>query len=357
MQDHSNGLAPVSHKNNFDFLRLFFSTFVIITHSYAVSGIKEEDILYHFSGGQIILSTFGVYGFFVISGYLITKSMLRSVSLIDYYFKRIARIFPGLIMLLLITIVVGYFINNKTFIQYISHYSTRDYLIFNSLLSTQYMINGLFTNNPIRGTVNSSLWTIPYEFLCYIGLSLLFVFRKNLIIMRIAFIVIFLVALTLQLYYLQYIQNLPPLPFFHLIAPGIIVNLLFFIGGGFWALIPLPNIVTRKVIVFVSIALLILALKTDGMFYYAKYIILPLVLIPFGTMNFKAISWIRQYGDYSYGIYLYGFFIQQILEQYFRFNYLELMLITIPIAYLAGALSWHLVEKKALRFKTPKIIG
>ena len=59
------------HKNNFDFLRLVFAVFVIITHSYSISGIKEIDILSQLTNGQTALSYVGVRGFFIISGYLI----------------------------------------------------------------------------------------------------------------------------------------------------------------------------------------------------------------------------------------------------------------------------------------------
>ena len=71
--------------NNFDFLRLIFASFVIITHSYPLSGIKECDLMCQISNGQISFSYIGVRGFFVISGYLITsRYMVSSGAQLDF---------------------------------------------------------------------------------------------------------------------------------------------------------------------------------------------------------------------------------------------------------------------------------
>jgi peptidoglycan/LPS O-acetylase OafA/YrhL len=53
--------------------------------------------------------------------------------------------------------------------------------------------------------------------------------------------------------------------------------------------------------------------------------------------------------DYSYGIYLYGFAIQQTMMHFFplaRHWYLN-VLVSVPIAVLVAAASWHFVERPA----------
>src|SRR4051794_5075702 len=85
---------------------------MIPTHRYRrdVDGLRAIAVLsvifYHFSaeGGGFI----GVDIFFVISGYLITSLIVQSLhrntfSFLDFYQRRIRRIFPALILVLLCT--------------------------------------------------------------------------------------------------------------------------------------------------------------------------------------------------------------------------------------------------------------
>src|SRR6476646_3313529 len=92
------------HQNNFDFLRLIFALSVIITHSYPLSGLPEIDPLHRLTAGQLSFSYVGVRGFFVISGFLIYESLMRSKGLDDYFIKRILRIYPGLLVVLALTV-------------------------------------------------------------------------------------------------------------------------------------------------------------------------------------------------------------------------------------------------------------
>ena len=97
-------------KNNFDFLRLIFASFVIITHSYPLSGIKECDFICQLTFGQVSFSYVGVKGFFVISGYLIFQSLQRSENIFDYFWKRLLRLFPALIVVLFLTVILTLFV-------------------------------------------------------------------------------------------------------------------------------------------------------------------------------------------------------------------------------------------------------
>jgi len=79
----------MDRSKSFDLLRFLFASFVIITHSYALAGTKECDLLCQATGNQMVLSYLGVIGFFIISGYLIFQSLLRSENIISYYWKRL----------------------------------------------------------------------------------------------------------------------------------------------------------------------------------------------------------------------------------------------------------------------------
>jgi peptidoglycan/LPS O-acetylase OafA/YrhL len=339
----------VSHVNNLDFLRLFFAISVLITHSYALSGLVEYDVLQQFSHNQASLSHTAVQGFLIISGYLISKSLMRSPTLIDYYINRVLRVFPGLLVLLCLTVAVCFFFSNKSLAAYLGHYSTRDYLIFNSLLRIQYKIDGVFTHNPYPGAVNGSLWTIPYEVFFYIVLSTCFLVRTNLTLLRWLFGSAFVLAAGLFLLAKPTLHTYQ-LHFWYLNGPDIAELGSFFLSGAIWATLPMPTVSTRQRLAILS-ALLLVASFYFGGYQYLQFLLLPVVVIAFGMLNTSFLGWARKFGDFSYGIYLWGFLVQQSLMHLFHLSLLQLMAISIPVTYLCGALSWHLIEKRALRFK------
>lgn len=345
----SGNISLASHQNNLDFLRLFFALSVLVTHSYALTGIAEDDLLSQFSHDQARFSHTGVQGFLIISGFLISKSLVRSTTLLDYYFKRALRVFPGLIVTLCLTVVLCAFLSSKSILSYFAHYSTRDYIIYNSLLKIQYGLDGVFVNNPYPKAVNGSLWTIPYEVFFYVLLSLCYFIRQRVKILRILFIGCFLVAVGLFVVAAPELSKYS-LPFWGLQGHHIVELAAFFLAGAIWAVFPMPSAAYRKKMILVGLPILVTSLFFGG-YVLVQFFALPLLVIAFGTLNNSELSFARKFGDFSYGIYLWGFVVQQTLMHFFHFNQMQLMLSSIPITYVCGALSWHLVEKHALRLK------
>lgn len=232
--------------NNFDFLRLLFASLVLVTHSYPLAGFPEEDLLFKFSHGEALFSHIGVRCFFIISGYLITTSLFRSRSLKDYFFKRVISVFPALWTVVLCTIIGGYFLSSKTFNAYFTDPSVACYSL-TGLLRIQPYISDIFSNNPLR-YVNDSLWTVPYEFLWYIIICLLFFLRKHTNYCLFALISVFIFLLVLRLTYnsldSRYLLGLP--------LGNITFLGLFFVSGSMISLIKLPNANIRNIIVIIS---------------------------------------------------------------------------------------------------------
>jgi len=96
-------------KNNFDALRFLAALGVVLSHAYPVTqGSNDREFLMVLSGGQTSLGEVCVMVFFVISGFLITQSFVRSDSAIGYMTNRVLRIVPGLaVMALLVSFGLG----------------------------------------------------------------------------------------------------------------------------------------------------------------------------------------------------------------------------------------------------------
>lgn len=344
------------HKNNFDFLRLAFAIFVLFTHCYALLGLGSGDWLSTFLNGQTTFSYLGVRGFFIISGFLIFQSLLRSRSLANYYWKRILRLFPALIVMLLLTFALLSFVYVGSG-SYFEKTSPWTYVFNNlSLYNLQFSIVGVFDNNPSH-FVNGSLWTIPYEFSFYLMLSLIYFIRTRPSVITFTLVTIFLFFST------SYILTLDSeLKFGKINFHGNTFNLgAYFFGGTIVALFKESLFRNRMLLFVIGITGLCLSFYFS-VFERLQFFVLPFVVLPFGSLATKHIAELgTNIGDLSYGIYIYSFPIQQSIIHFFNFDVLQLFITSLLVSCLFAFGSWHLVEKKALKYKKlcvkPLIIG
>jgi len=336
----------INRNNNFDFLRLLLASFVIITHSFGLLGLIKKEWLLNLTGGQIEFSYIGVKGFFIISGYLIFESLKRSKSIIDYYWKRILRLFPALIVLLIITILLAPFVYESS-IPYLKNKTVWTYIPKNiSLFKLQYSINGVFSNNPYK-TINGSLWTIPYEFSMYIVLSFLLFIKNKKTLINLILITLFLSFYLLEMFFMNKTgKNGFVISYQQFIDLGI-----YFIGGSLFSSFELSNLKNKNCILFFLFFLLFLSF-IFSFFFYIKFLILIPIILFFGLKSTPFLNKIgERIGDLSYGIYIYSFPVQQALIYYFNPNYKQLMIFSFLITLFFAYMSWHLIEKKALKFK------
>jgi len=115
-------------------------------HSYiaSIDGLRAVAVLlvllFHLDVVFVHSGFIGVDAFFVISGFLITRNITKSVengsfSFLDFYFRRAARLMPAVLTVVLLTLIGGYFF-----------LSSQDYtrLGFSSFLSTISLSNIFF---------------------------------------------------------------------------------------------------------------------------------------------------------------------------------------------------------------------
>ena len=342
--------------NNFNILRLFFAIFVIVTHSFVLSGNSSSEILGKLTNNQINFSYLGLRGFFIISGFLIFKSFERSSGLFDYLWKRFLRIFPGLLCISLISIfIISPFLTNLSFADFFTNKNT--YLVFSQSIDLFFEKNltylpGVFESNIFTPEINGSLWTISYEFLFYFGLVFLFISKNKVI----HFLLILIAIISFIFFKLFYIDPWFKYEYFIFNSEIGVKSLydfgLFFLSGSLFASLNYENLKRRyHKIILLIVGLLILILLFNNLFINFFHLLLVPGILSLGLLNASKFDITKKMGDISYGIYLSGFFIQQFYLSIYPFNPFLLTLITLMTSILYGFLSWVYIEKPALSYK------
>jgi peptidoglycan/LPS O-acetylase OafA/YrhL len=338
-----------AHTNNFDFLRFLFASFVIFSHSYALLyGDITRDPLYKAVGR--VFSEIGVCGFFTISGFLIHQSLQRSSTLFSFFRKRLLRVIPGLVVAVLFTaFIIGPMVSSLNPTVYFGQAGTWKYVFSNVVLMPgNQELPGVFVHNP-ETAANGSLWTLRYELLLYAFLGTLFIVSLRLKKVIVPVLLTLLLGLFFALRY--HLFFLPAEAHKFLYYFSILGS--YFLGGTLLSLFSEEVKHLKTPLLLVSTGIFIFAL-----FFFVRELevigILAFVVmvITFGLHYFPFLNFSRYTGDISYGTYIYAYPLQQALIVWLHpQNAVALMIPSFLISWLAGLLSWHLVEKRFIRRK------
>lgn len=340
--------------NNLDFVRFFLAACVAFTHSFNLLYGDNTDPLGVATGGAIGLGGEAVNGFFIISGFLITQSWQQQGNFAGFLKNRVLRIYPGfLVAVLFCTLLVAPL--GSAGAEF--YFSRLDYWrVGGDMLLLKFRaVPGAFADNAFPGNVNGSLWTISYEFVCYLMVAALGVWG---VLKRKPFLLLFfLVALTLSIAsHLQWqiqpllqslVKNLQSWPRF---IASFVAGMLFYL---YRDRIPYDRrlfLLALLGFLFCALVLRSVALATP---VFGSYCLLYLAFHPKLPLKHFA-----RRGDFSYGVYLYAFPVQQLLALYAGqyLNGLGMFAVSMLISLLLAWLSWNLVEKPCLRFKSKKCL-
>jgi peptidoglycan/LPS O-acetylase OafA/YrhL len=366
-------------ENSIDFLRLTFAAAVIVAHSYGIGGYGVGPV------GKILdIPGFGalaVFGFFFLSGFLVTRSYLSAASVWRYLWHRCLRIFPGFWCCLLVTVfVVGPIVCLKeggalsTYFQHGVPNSAARYIQVNFWLTMhQYRIRDLLAHAPFPYTFDGALWTLHTEFLCYLFVAGLGVSG----ILRRARAIPLLIAIGLLALYLAALAASGPARavYVHLLNnpydESVSQTIYFFLGSA--AYLYRDRLVLSRYLALAAFVLFAYSFvhtaPHEGLHHtlgaahpapsdLSHWLGAALMPVAFSYcvlwLAFRLpIRRFARHGDLSYGTYIYAFPIQQLLALYGlnRWGlpaYVALVLAgTLPIAFL----SWWLVERPWLSLK------
>ena len=344
--------------NSLGFLRILFATLVLVDHAFPIGGFHHEsDPMWGWTDGQESFGGLAVAGFFVVSGFLVTRSFEASRNALSYAWKRFLRIFPGFWACLLVTVLlfgpIAYQFQNGGLHGYWSGpESPIGYLRSNALLvMNQYNIDGLLRGTPYMHSgyppaFDGSLWTLIYEVKCYLLVALLGVFgvfRRG----RFSVVIVSLALWTLQLEDLLHPTRLQGVPVF---GDPQMMRLAFIFSLGmllylYREKIPLSDSLAATAAVVLAVGMRTQLYSGIGLVALAYLCMWLAVRLPLERFD--------RFGDFSYGVYIYAFPVEVTLtlagvNHWGFFAYVVLcfggtMVLAVP--------SWFLVEKRFLSLK------
>ncbi|MDR1861656.1 MAG: acyltransferase [Candidatus Ancillula sp.] len=349
-------------RNSLNLVRLFLALLVIVSHAFILGGYgKPPKVL------GVDLGSWAVAGFFCISGYLIASSRMHT-NLGNYLVKRIARIYPAFLVIQVLVVILfaplAKLINDGSLKGYMSEEPTPlSYLLKNltlSLWQDHYGIGKTLVDTPVVHTWNGPLYTLFYEFSCYliVGLLLSWVVTRN----KWAIGIIWAAGVIGQFTFSRFILWDPssqPITGHNVFQ--IMVRLVpIFLGG------TLVYLIQEKVKKLYWIVALICALVC-----IAYLVLVPEMnenklgfIAPFATYfllwfsnscTFGKLGKLTSENDISYGVYIYGWVFQQIIMVFVINHYIPqppiwlYIITTIELTVIFATLSWIFVEHPILQ--------
>jgi peptidoglycan/LPS O-acetylase OafA/YrhL len=321
---------------------LVLASGVILQHSWVLTGRKLHPPV------DQLLTQGWVDGFFTISGFLIASSWVRNPRLREYFVARALRIFPGLwVCLIVIAFVIApisVLIQGGLATTLLLSRAPIEYVLNNGVLNVYHAgIDGTPRNVPFPGVWDGVLWTLIFELFCYIAIAIAGL--AGLLNRRWPAPVVFSLFVAAAALVSYPIETAPTIPqmiarFALVFAAGALLHELRDMIPARWSLVAMCAVIV------VAAGLLV-----------PNYRILAAVPLAYAVVVSGALiqnARLRLRTDLSYGVYIYACPMQQLLV-ICGLGFLHPLafavvaaIATLPLA----ALSWFLVEKRALSLKS-----
>lgn len=323
----------------FDQVRLAAAMVVVAHHSWW--GVN--DFLFTYSNGFIQFGLLAVIVFFCLSGFLVTPGLVRNRSAIIFATHRLLRIFPALVVIVLISM----FALGPVF----TTYSIRDYLydpqLFlyakNAVTLTSHFLPGI-TRDGEPLLINGALWSLHFELLSYIFLAILSILGA--LRHRTFLVVVLFVS------YLFYIAAAFHSDFTAILSSRFItfINLFVYFMAGV-VLFLFSDRIPHSATLAAGAFILILVSLPLGFGAVVLPVCVTYITIYLGLCTLPGRAFIKR--DISYGVYLIhspviGTFL--LLFPGLQLGW-RLFLIVLPVTIIAASLSWTFVEEPSLRHK------
>jgi len=325
----------------FDGLRLLAAFGVLVSHGMLMpTGTEPLEIVPRTVGR---IGYWGVFTFFIISGFLLARSLAQEPDALRFAVNRVLRIYPGLIACAVVTAFgLGLLGTALPWQAYLRHADAVGYVgLTAQCLCARGWLPGVFGDgitDELQSIVNGSLWSLSYEVLSYTLLLALWLALRS--VRATVFALLALAIATLAL------------PLAHERLAGVAFTLPYFAGGALMYLVH-ERFGVNATVALACVAGVALAAWSGGL--GLAYATLGAYLVVYlGTRPNPGSALSARVGDLSYGVYLYGWPVQQLVKQAMPGAGPWTMLALSTAATWACAwASYRCIERPALRLKAP----
>ena len=328
-----------SHRNQFNLLRLGLASLVLFDHAGLVTaGVAGAEPLkiFRFSVGYL-----AVNGFFILSGILIARSLAERGVSASYFSSRLLRLFPALIALaLLATLVIGPLVSQTPYWSGLQTFSYASEIL--RFGDTSGGPIGFYPNNPYPQEFNPPLWTLRYEFICYMVAPLCLIAGLHnrpgvtaLLVGLVGVVLVIAPASQQNLFGSSFISNC--------------VRLSFCFGLGMLIWSARKHVSGQLTWVLATSALLPICHFAGAGLDLAMSLWVASILLCLGLRlpNKHVLK-----TDLSYGIYIWHYPIMQIIVgEVGDLHWTGLFIAALPITLAVAWLSWTYIERPALGLK------
>jgi len=332
-------LKTPGHFPGFDGLRLVAAVAVMFSHAFLIAtGSETTEPFVRLLGPGNIVGLYGVFTFFIISGFLLARSLSAGARPISYTVNRVLRLLPAFVFqLIVVALVIGPLCSSLPAAEYLASPAIPEFVksALNGLGDAQ--LPGVF-NYPgdLATVVNGSLWSLRYEAQTYVFLLLLWTLLGG---SRVVAGVIAVAALLTW-----------TVPFVENAILGVAYTLPYFAGGVVMHSVH-RRFGTNLYGAGVSVVLLLLACVFD-LQAYAFALFGAYLVVFLGERRNPGSGIADRIGDCSYGVYLYGWPAEQMVKQLtLTTDPMRLLALAVPVTFLLALISCHVIERPAMRPK------
>lgn len=337
------GSAFTSRHNRLTPIRLVLATAVLVEHAIIVTQGSEPPPPLAINGWS--LSYAAVNAFFILSGFLIADSLERRADPYQFVAARALRLWPALLVLSFVAVfVIGPAVTILSVPEYFGSAQTWLFPVYVlAFLDTSQGPAGIFSAHPWSGEFSATLWTLRYEVIAYAAAAL--IFFSPLPWGRHAHLVLFAVTTAAHVLISLFWDDAPAL-----IASAARLSSAFTIGMVIHAWRHRIPILPWPLLLVVPLWLA-LGEHPGAELFMNLAIAAAMFAVAFAALDRWPTG--ADLPDWSYGIYIWHYPIMQMVL-FFDPNAdpLKIGIIAFPVTCLVSAMSWSLVEKPSLGFKT-----